>query len=73
MAKRLSSEQDAQRALYAFYRGREDQETGKPFPQSIGEFPELIKGSMRYRALYSGGYHLDVDKDDIDNLYGKEH
>lgn len=56
MAKRLSSEQDAQRTLYAFCRGREDRETGKPYPQHPEEWPETIRGSRRYRAFYAGGY-----------------
>jgi hypothetical protein len=65
MARRLSSEMDSQRKLYAFYRGREDREQGKEHPERTRDYPNLIKGSMTYRAYYSAGYSLDPEMEKI--------
>lgn len=69
MAKGLNSEQDAQRVLFSYYRGKEDQEQGKEFPQQASEYPDGVKGSLKYRAYYSAGYNGD----DVDlSVYGDE-
>lgn len=61
MARRLNSEAQAQRQLFAFYRGREDREIGKAYPEHPRDYPELVKGSLEYRAFYSAGYSGDPE------------
>lgn len=51
MARHLNSEAKAQRVLFAYFRGKEDRETGKPC-----RVPEGCK-QMLYKAYYEGGYH----------------
>ncbi len=61
VARKLDSERDAQRTLFAFYRGREDREQGKP-----EEAPKSVKGSLKYKAFYSAGYYGDLKDADMD-------